>query len=1701
MKKLLHLRHYLLIGLVFIILGFGNKAIAAGTAYVWVGTTSDWTTTSNWNPVGTPTSADGVTINAVTSPKVYPTITTGQTVAANNLTIASTATLNMTGGTFNFYHDWKNSGTFNGTGGTVVFSGNNGGGAWPSATAVDQFYNVTIATGITEAIDKSGTIKVAGNWVNSGTATITNCTIEFNGSTSQTISGNGTTFNNLTISNTNVAGVALGVNSNVSAALNVKAGSTLNLSTFSLGSPTSLALECGATGSTISGSGTLTLGGNVSVAKITGTGAGALISCPVALGATRTFDVADETTTVSDLTMSGIISGAFGITKSTGTGQMYLSNANTFTGAVTINAGTLIANTLANASTTSSLGTGAGTPAIAIGASGTLKYNGTGGHSSTRVITISGSGATIDASGTGTAVTFGGNITGTNTNLILTGTGSGSISSVVALGSGTLNKSGTGTWTLSGANSYTGITTVSAGTLVAGASVTSGSTSPFGNSSTAIVLGDAATTTNNSSPTLLNGGAYTMARPVTIANQSTSGTYSLGGNTDNTSTFSGAITINQQLTVSQIATTSTNTLSITGGITTGNAGTKNVTFDNAGSVSVTTTAITKGTGDIALIKQNSGTLTLSTINTFTAGSTLSTGTLNINNSQALGTAAGTFIINGGTIDNTTGSAITTLNYPQTWGGDFVFTGFKDLNLGTGAVTLGADRQVTVTAGTLTVGGVISDNSKSLNKAGAGTLSFGSQAVTLKDLTISGGLFTSTSTTLNLAGNFSNSGTFTHNSGTVNFNGAGQTISGGTGAFNNITLSGSGTKTIETAASGTLASGTLNIDQTGGASAIASVTNTNIGVNNLKFSNIEQVAGSWGYGAGTPPTYKNTTFFASTSGYLNVTSGSDPLDHFAISTISSPTTAGTAVTGITLTAKDNIGNTVTSFSGTVVFSGTAGITGTSASFTDGVLSGVSITPTVAGSGKTFVVTASAKTGTATFDVNPGALNNFLVEASAGGNIGTQNAGSAFTIKVTARDANNNTCDIGANAFTGAVDITSNGTLTAGSGTTASFVAGILSSHSVTLSPGISSATITATKTSGSETGTSNAFDLNNPAPTISSISPTSVCAGSGDFTLTVNGTNFNSSSVVKIAGTSRTTTLVDATQLTAAILAADVASAGTKAITVFNPTPGGGTSGSINLNVTASGTWIGGAAGKLTDWDEPTNWCGGAVPTSSTDVVIPNVTNKPVIGSTVTADCNALSIASGATLTIESSATSSGSLIMAGTYSGPGTVTYNRYMAATRWYIASAPVDVTSGFSSNNSVIHFDTNDSKYDFATYTEAGNAGWDYLAAIPAGLSGGKGYLVSLTAANSVQFTGAMNNGTVTPSVTSSEHNGWNGVGNPYTSAIGLTSDATSNKNFLTENSGVLSTDYGAIYVWNEDAGYSGSEQYYKAIGNSGYTPPSGPSYGNITSVNIQTGQGFMINANANTTVTFSKDMQLHDAALSLKSAKTSWPGVTLLATTGTQTRSAIVAFNESMTTGVDKTYDAGLLATDDFQLYTRLVAGGSTVNFEVQCLPKATDTQLSVPVGIELPAGGTVTFKAAGIILPAGYYAVLEDKVAKVSTPLKTETDTYTVSLPANTTGAGRLFLHIADGNLISDSPAALPVNKFSVSYTNGKIIVTGPAEAGAKASIYDILGRKVGEYPLLSNTINEIPDNGLAQRVYIVKIDGKSYKEVFKVLITK
>ncbi len=112
--------------------------------------------------------------------------------------------------------------------------------------------------------------------------------------------------------------------------------------------------------------------------------------------------------------------------------------------------------------------------------------------------------------------------------------------------------------------------------------------------------------------------------------------------------------------------------------------------------------------------------------------------------------------------------------------------------------------------------------------------------------------------------------------------------------------------------------------------------------------------------------------------------------------------------------------------------------------------------------------------------------------------------------------------------------------------------------------------------GSITSSTYSFPLQAPVPVIQFLSPSGVATGGAAFTLAVNGSTFDQGSIVYWNGVSLPTTPVVSsggltTVLQAQVPASDIASAGTATVTVFNPSPGGGTSAGVSFNVGSSST--------------------------------------------------------------------------------------------------------------------------------------------------------------------------------------------------------------------------------------------------------------------------------------------------------------------------------------------------------------------------------------------------------------------------------------------------------------------------------------------------------------------------------------------------
>lgn len=208
------------------------------------------------------------------------------------------------------------------------------------------------------------------------------------------------------------------------------------------------------------------------------------ISNSVSLAANLTIGGTDN------LTLSGVVSGGSTLTKS-GASTLALSNINTYTGSTTINGGTILVNNVASLGATSN--------ALTINA-GTLQVSST--FSTSRSITLGNAASTIQIEPSRTFT----------------------VTSVM-VGTGALNKTGTGILILGGANTFSGSTNVNGGTLT----LSAGSTG---------ALGSTASVTVNSGGTLLLGANDQIKNTATIT--LAGGTFSKGAFNEGAPNSAGA---------------------------------------------------------------------------------------------------------------------------------------------------------------------------------------------------------------------------------------------------------------------------------------------------------------------------------------------------------------------------------------------------------------------------------------------------------------------------------------------------------------------------------------------------------------------------------------------------------------------------------------------------------------------------------------------------------------------------------------------------------------------------------------------------------------------------------------------------------------------------------------------------------------------------------------------------------------------------------------------------------------------------------------------------------------------------------------------------------------------------------------------------------------------------------------------------------
>ncbi|HMO34350.1 MAG TPA: autotransporter-associated beta strand repeat-containing protein [Lacibacter sp.] len=721
----------------------------------------------------------------------------------------------------------------------------------------------------------------------------------------------------------------------------VSSGGVLDLNGFTLAT---------AEGLTLNGTG-ISSGG----ALVNNTGTAVSWSGGITLGSASSIGGSGQ------ITLSGVVSGSNALTK-VGSNTLILSGTNTYTGATTVSAGTIRLNN------TAALGTTAAGTSVTSGAvldlngvnyttAEALTINGTGISSGGALINSNATGATFGGlitlgssssivGGTGTInISNTGTITGSGFGLTLGGAQGGTIASIIGTGTGTVTKQDAGTWVLTGANTYTGLTTVSAGTLQLNR--TGGTTIPNTNNVT-ISGGTLRISTNQTIANLtMSSGTLLVDAGVTLT---ITGSYSVTGGTINNQgtivlqgtsshSFPGAsvsnmnnLTINNTGVVTNTATytiagtlavnngstftlnsgiTSTTTVLQIGGSIAGSATLTlagDVTVNTAGSTSaqiscpvalgastrtftvadgspaadLTVSGIIGGTG--GLTKAGDGTMVLTGTNTYSGTTTISAGVLQVGNNGTAGTLGSGGVTNNASLVFNRSDDITVANLI---GGTGSVT-----KLGAGVLTFTANNTysggTTITAGTLKIG-----NNGTTGSFGSGNVTNNGNLVFDRSnaLTVSNIISGSGSVTKQAAGNLTLSGANTY-AGNTNLNAGTLTLS----VANAI---GSSSPVIVTA--GTLALGT-----------------TSQNFHSLTMSGGEVTRG----GSSAPLTLNNASSL--TGGTISITSGTG--DKFVFNsdltlgnvTINSTATTGTPFSGIVL------GGTVTINAGTTpVLSNTGG----------------------------------------------------------------------------------------------------------------------------------------------------------------------------------------------------------------------------------------------------------------------------------------------------------------------------------------------------------------------------------------------------------------------------------------------------------------------------------------------------------------------------------------------------------------------------------------------------------------------------------------------------------------------------------------------------------------------------------------------------------------------------------------------------------
>ncbi|MEI6233951.1 MAG: autotransporter-associated beta strand repeat-containing protein, partial [Planctomycetota bacterium] len=726
----------------------------------------------------------GLTFTGMTSVSMSAvnTYTGGTTIGtAFPLTISGSGSLgsgNYAGaisnvGTFNYSSsaDQIFSGAITGTAGilnkntsatsTLTLSGS-------TANTYTGLTTVSAGTLVLSKLNGSNAVNaIAANGLTVGSAGVTAATVRYAASTTNpdmmgagavNLLGRGILdFNGASDTIGNVAITATGAGTSTTPIINTAGGGNLTIGTLGI---TPVA---GFTSVVNAGTGTITLGGDVTFTAVT-TGKAQISGTALALGAAnRSFTVGQGFGASEDLLVDAQITGVRLLTKA-GTGRLTLANTNAYTLGTTVSAGTLLLSGAFNMPS-------AGTLAVSTGgtfslADGTARAT-TGATTGVGLTLAAGSYMSFDWNGgsldnfttAGTATSVAGNVVLDIRSVTPSGTGGTLITALTSAGS-TLNNA---TYLLANNTNFTATITKTATTVSLGSptflapltdaywrggqvtgflgtmTVSTGALSNWASDASATASGLTPGSTSN----LIFGatGAAQQANVITglsdmnvnsiTFNDSTAVTIASSPNTITLNSTSGSaatttaalatVTAGSAISVTSFA-NATNTISANLALG------ANQTWNVASGKTLAVSGVVLGSG--SLTKADTGTVTLSGANTYNGGTTISAGTLRVGNATALGANSGAVSVVSGAVLDMNATAMTGTNALTLNGSGIGGTGALIGNGNStyaGAIILGSASTIGNSSGTMNIGNVINLNGSSLTFDGAGSFSFDNNA--------------------------------------------------------------------------------------------------------------------------------------------------------------------------------------------------------------------------------------------------------------------------------------------------------------------------------------------------------------------------------------------------------------------------------------------------------------------------------------------------------------------------------------------------------------------------------------------------------------------------------------------------------------------------------------------------------------------------------------------------------------------------------------------------------------------------------------------------------------------------------------------------------------------------------------------------------------------------------------------------------------